>query len=94
MEEASGEIRSWRIRGRVQGVGFRWWTRNRARELGLGGWVRNLPDGSVEVEAWGDPGDLEALDRVLAEGPPHAMVTEVERGARPGSGAGREFRIR
>ncbi len=51
------------VRGRVQGVGFRWWTRSRALELGLRGWARNLPDGRVEVLAQGDPA---ACDRLLA----------------------------
>jgi acylphosphatase len=37
------------VKGRVQGVGFRWWTRARALELGLTGWARNTPDGRVEV---------------------------------------------
>ncbi|GAA4074830.1 acylphosphatase [Nonomuraea soli] len=41
------------MRGRVQGVGFRWWTRARALELGLAGWARNMPDGRVEVVAEG-----------------------------------------
>ena len=39
--------------GRVQGVGFRWWTRARALELGLTGWARNTQDGRVEVVAEG-----------------------------------------
>ena len=42
------------VRGRVQGVGFRWWTRARALELGLTGEARNLPDGRVAVVAEGD----------------------------------------
>ena len=42
------------VRGRVQGVGFRWFVREAARALGLAGWVRNRPDGSVEVAAEGD----------------------------------------
>jgi acylphosphatase len=41
------------VRGRVQGVGFRFWTRSRALELGLCGWARNLTDGRVEVVAEG-----------------------------------------
>jgi acylphosphatase len=50
------------VRGRVQGVGFRWWTRSRALELGLRGWARNLPDGRVEVLA---QGEAAAVDRLL-----------------------------
>lgn len=41
------------VRGRVQGVGFRWWTRSTALELGLAGWAANLRDGRVEVVAEG-----------------------------------------
>ncbi|MFI7113089.1 acylphosphatase [Nonomuraea sp. NPDC050227] len=45
-------VTAW-VRGRVQGVGFRWWTRARALELGLTGWARNTDDGRVEVVAEG-----------------------------------------
>ncbi|MFI6919687.1 acylphosphatase [Nonomuraea spiralis] len=53
-DKASGNVRvtAW-ARGRVQGVGFRWWTRARALELGLTGWARNTDDGRVEVVAEG-----------------------------------------
>ncbi|WP_084960270.1 acylphosphatase [Thermoactinospora rubra] len=51
-EDGVVRLTAW-VRGRVQGVGFRWWTRARARELGLAGWARNLPDGRVEVVAEG-----------------------------------------
>jgi acylphosphatase len=43
-----------RVRGRVQGVGFRMWTRARATELGLVGWASNLPDGGVEIVVEGE----------------------------------------
>jgi acylphosphatase len=55
--------RAWRIQvsGRVQGVGFRWFTRRAAEQLGLAGRVRNLPDGRVEIEVAGSPERLEAF---------------------------------
>ncbi len=57
------------VRGRVQGVGFRWWTRARALELGLVGHARNLPDGRVEVCAQGAADAVEALVALLQEDP-------------------------
>jgi Acylphosphatases len=57
------------VRGRVQGVGFRWWTRARALELGLVGHARNLVDGRVEVVAQGDPKAVEQLEELLREEP-------------------------
>ena len=66
------------VRGRVQGVGFRWFVRQRARELGVRGWVRNRSDGSVEVQADGESAALEALRASLAAGPPGAHVTAVD----------------
>lgn len=57
------------VRGRVQGVGFRWWTRARALELGLVGHARNTDDGRVEVVAQGRREDVDALVRLLGEEP-------------------------
>ncbi|GAA1143888.1 acylphosphatase [Ornithinicoccus hortensis] len=57
------------VRGRVQGVGFRWWTRARALELGLVGHARNMPDGRVEVCAQGEADQIEALVDLLKETP-------------------------
>ena len=57
------------VRGRVQGVGFRWWVRARALELGLVGHARNTDDGRVEVVAEGDPETLQRLLDLLAEQP-------------------------
>lgn len=65
------------VRGRVQGVGFRYSTQEEATRLGLAGWVRNLPDGGVEVEAEGDGAALEDLLRFLAQGPRMAHVQSV-----------------
>ena len=68
-----------RVTGRVQGVGFRWWARAQASALGLSGMVRNAADGSVEVQARGSDTALAELERLLSEGPPHALVGAVER---------------
>ncbi len=57
------------VRGRVQGVGFRWWTRSRALELGLVGHARNTADGRVEIVAEGPRPDLQRLLRLLGEEP-------------------------
>ena len=66
------------VRGRVQGVGFRWFVRERGRALGLSGWVRNLADGSVEVVANGERLALERLRMLLGQGPPGAAVSAVD----------------
>jgi acylphosphatase len=63
--------------GKVQGVYFRHATRLVASRLGICGSARNLPDGSVEVIAYGPPGALEALETWLHEGPEQARVDEV-----------------
>jgi acylphosphatase len=67
-----------RVRGRVQGVAFRWYTLQEARRLGLRGWVRNLPDGSVRIVAEGEREALEALLIWAEQGPPHASVDGAE----------------
>jgi len=67
------------VRGRVQGVGFRWFAMREATRLNLKGYVRNLPDGSVEVCAQGIPASLDALATALARGPAGARVEGVER---------------
>jgi acylphosphatase len=68
----------YRVTGRVQGVGFRWWARSLAARLGVSGTVRNLPDGSVAVHARGTDDQLRRLAAALAEGPPHAHVSSVD----------------
>jgi acylphosphatase len=66
------------ISGRVQGVGYRYATVETATQLALTGWVRNLPDGRVEAVFEGSPGVVEQMIRWCYEGPPAAMVKEVE----------------
>jgi acylphosphatase len=78
IENVRTEAKTYRVRGRVQGVGFRWFVENAARQLGIAGWVRNRSDGSVEVLAQGTREQLFALRAKLHEGPRAARVDEVE----------------
>ena len=64
------------IRGRVQGVGFRWTAAREATRLGLSGWVRNRRDGAVEALAEGE--DLEIFIQWCGKGPMTARVEDVE----------------
>lgn len=66
------------VHGRVQGVGFRYWTMHTARTLGLKGWVRNCADGTVEVQAQGDDAPMEKFMTALHTGPGPAKVTGVQ----------------
>lgn len=69
---------AWKIRGIVQGVGFRYFTLRHAQSLGLSGWVRNLPDGSVEVAARGPADAVSRLLEILRVGPRLGRVDCVE----------------
>ena len=71
------ERRGFKVRGVVQGVGFRWWTRRTATALGVCGYVRNLRTGEVEVQAVGPRARLDDLERVLHVGPVSSVVEEV-----------------
>jgi acylphosphatase len=66
------------VRGRVQGVGFRWFVREHGRALRLAGWVKNLPDGLVELEVEGPPEKVAELMALVAEGPDGAVVAGVD----------------
>jgi acylphosphatase len=81
------------VRGRVQGVGFRYFVLREAMYLGLTGLVANERDGGVRVLAEGPRVDLlELLDR-LREGPPASIVERVVERWEPARGAGSTFRI-
>ena len=62
------------IKGRVQGVGFRWFVHREASELDLRGWVRNTEEGDVEVVASGNATDLAELRTILRRGPRGSRV--------------------
>ena len=72
------EARRYVVRGRVQGVGFRWFVEREARLLGVSGWVRNNADGAVEVLAQGTREQLSALRDRLQQGPRAARVDNVD----------------
>jgi acylphosphatase len=63
------------VRGRVQGVGFRFFAERAAREMGIAGWVRNTPDGAVETFAEGEEQAVRAYLEKLKVGPRIAQVT-------------------
>ena len=88
------EQRTYRITGRVQGVGFRWFTWDAATREGVRGFVRNLFDGSVEAVA---EGEREALDRFewkLSSGPAGGRVDHVDRDTGPATGQYQAFSIK
>jgi acylphosphatase len=82
------------VRGEVQGVGFRWAVQRQAGQLGLTGYAENLPDGSVRVEAEGEPGPLDELERFLHQGPHWAEVVSVDSERVPATGEFRRFEAR
>ena len=67
-----------RVRGKVQGVYFRAYTQQKALELGVRGIVKNEPDGSVYIEAEGDENSMNSFFSWCKQGPPAAIVKDVE----------------
>ena len=65
------------VKGRVQGVGFRWFVHREAAEIGLRGWVRNTEDGHVEVLAAGEPDQMKDLVLALGKGSRGSRVDAV-----------------
>jgi acylphosphatase len=81
------------VKGRVQGVGFRYFVLRRAEELGLDGWVKNLPDGRVRVEATGSVEAIDRLEELLREGPMGARVASVQATRTEGQADSSGFRV-
>lgn len=75
------------IEGRVQGVGYRYWTVKEAARLGLDGWVRNLPDGTVEAVIAGPADAVAAMIEACKRGPRAAAVAVVREHAAEPPGA-------
>lgn len=82
------------VRGRVQGVGFRYFVIAEAEHLGVAGWVANERDGSVRCVAEGPRGRLETLLGLLREGPRGAWVDDVEATWGPAAGNLDRFTVR
>jgi len=66
------------ISGRVQGVGFRYFTFQVAQELNITGWVSNMPDGTVRCHAAGDPHAMALFRRKLEEGPRFGQTDHID----------------
>ena len=82
------------VEGRVQGVSFRYYTSQTAQRLGLTGWVANRWDGNVETVAEGPKEALSALLAFLHQGPPSAVVTNVDHSWIEATGEFTEFGVR
>jgi acylphosphatase len=77
---AQGDVRTVRVRiaGRVQGVGYRYWTEQTAADAGLSGWVRNRRDGTVEAVFSGPPDGVAEMIERCRHGPPAARVSSID----------------
>jgi acylphosphatase len=81
------------IRGRVQGVGFRYEARSVARSLGICGWISNLPDGGVETYVEGPDSAVSRFQQWLQHGPPGAQVQSVDISERKPKGTFTTFSV-
>jgi acylphosphatase len=86
--------RRYLIAGRVQGVGFRWFTHDTAAREGVHGTVRNLADGRVEVVVEGERDAVERVEVALRRGPAAARVEQFETEEHAPSGRFTGFEIR
>ncbi len=82
------------VRGRVQGVGFRYFTQDIANSLRLSGWVRNTSDGRVEIEVQGNQELIDQFLQEINEGPSLSYVADLNITEVVLSSDSGEFRIR
>lgn len=82
------------VRGRVQGVGYRFFVRQTAKDQGITGWVKNLPDRTVAVHAEGERAALEVFIDTLREGTSFARITDIDIDWLEPSGQFADFEIR
>jgi len=80
-------------KGRVQGVGFRWFVVQNANKLGVVGYVKNLPNGDVEIEAEGERGQLEELIKHVKAGPTFGRVSDLSVEWRDYTGSYKSFEV-
>lgn len=81
------------VRGRVQGVGFRYFVHDVARLSGVTGYVRNLPDGRVEALVEGDVEAVTRVERAVRSGPGGARIEDVDVDVLTPSGAYSSFKV-
>lgn len=82
-----------RVHGRVQGVGFRYFTQREAQKRGLSGWVRNLRSGEVEIAAEGSKEGLLDFLAAIRKGPPMAWVERVDENWKEPKGESGSFEV-
>lgn len=83
------------VRGKVQGVAFRFYTQARAKDLNIKGWVKNLPSGEVEIKAYSENASaLADFIDFCRSGPPHARVEDIDLMRSKGEPTTNDFHIR
>ena len=82
------------VRGRVQGVGYRYFAQAVAERLGVTGFVRNLANGEVEVHAEAEEATLQTFKHELKRGPRMAHVADIAENDVPAAGSYSSFLIR
>lgn len=82
------------ISGRVQGVGFRYFTQKQAAMLDLCGWVRNTPDGGVKVMVQGEKAVLETFVDYLRIGPPLSRISNISVAEMPVTTLYSDFKVK